>query len=63
MKKNLVLALILCTFLYSPAQNFIKGSVIDSASVPIPYCAMGLLNAKDSSLVKGNITDDSGQFI
>jgi iron complex outermembrane recepter protein len=44
------------------AQNFIKGSVADSVNAPIPYCALALLNAADSNLVKGNITDDKGEY-
>ncbi|MDP1880835.1 MAG: TonB-dependent receptor [Parachlamydiaceae bacterium] len=47
----------------SYSQNLIKGSVLDTANVAIPYCAMALINASDSSLVKGNIADDNGEFI
>jgi len=62
--KKIVLITLLCSsFLGSYAQNFIKGSVIDSAGSPVPYCALAILNAKDSSLVKGNVCDDKGEFI
>lgn len=39
-----------------------KGTVVDSAGAPVPYCSMVLLNAKDSSIVKGNVTDEKGEF-
>ncbi|MGZ3884573.1 MAG: TonB-dependent receptor domain-containing protein [Bacteroidia bacterium] len=44
------------------AQNFIKGTVSDSAGAPVPFCAMALMNTADSSLVKGNVTDEKGSF-
>ncbi|MGZ3865175.1 MAG: outer membrane beta-barrel protein [Bacteroidia bacterium] len=40
-----------------------KGTVTDSTKAPVAYCAIALLNAKDSSLVKGNISDSTGQFV
>jgi len=45
------------------SQNLIKGSVADSTGAPIPFCALALVNAKDSSLVKGNVADDKGEFL
>ncbi len=44
------------------SQNSINGKISDSASVPLPFCALALLNASDSSIVKGNITDENGGF-
>src|SRR5579863_5620596 len=44
-------------------QTIIKGSVTDSLNVPVPYAAIGLLDAKDSSLVKGGLSTDSGVYI
>ncbi|HXP52100.1 MAG TPA: TonB-dependent receptor, partial [Bacteroidia bacterium] len=48
---------------YSFAQYTIRGSVSDSTSSPVQFVAVGLLNAKDSSVVKGTITSDSGAYI
>jgi hypothetical protein len=47
----------------SYSQNFIKGTVTDTTQNPVSFCAMALMNAKDSSLVKGNISDSAGNFI
>lgn len=62
MKRTL---LCLFTFLsfFLRSQNSIIGSVVDSTKAPIPFCAMALMNAKDSSLVKGNVADSAGGFI
>jgi iron complex outermembrane recepter protein len=58
-------ALILAIFaaLCSYSQNFIKGTVSDSLHKPVSYCAMALFNAKDSSQVKGNVSDSAGAYI
>lgn len=61
-KTSCLLLLFICTFFNSTAQNFIKGSVSDTTNAPVPFCALGLLKAQDSSLVKGNVTDDNGKF-
>jgi iron complex outermembrane recepter protein len=63
MTKSLLLCFLMCLGLHSHSQNFIKGTVTDSTKSPISYCSLALLYAKDSSLVKGNIADSSGNFI
>jgi iron complex outermembrane receptor protein len=45
------------------SQNFVKGSIVDSTKSPVAYCALALLHAKDSSIVKGNVADEKGEFI
>lgn len=45
------------------SQNVIKGTIADSTKAPVPFCAVALLNAKDSSLVKGTLADENGNFI
>jgi iron complex outermembrane receptor protein len=64
-KKSIFIGIIAfcCSAFNLPAQNFIKGLVTDTANTPVPYCAMAILNAKDSSLVKGNVTNETGEFI
>ncbi|WP_317900014.1 outer membrane beta-barrel protein [Aurantibacillus circumpalustris] len=47
----------------SEAQVLIKGSVIDSLSNPVSFCAVGLLAKADSSIYKGNLTDVIGSFV
>lgn len=44
------------------AQCLIKGSITDSAKTAVPFAATGLLSAKDSSLINGVLTNDSGSF-
>lgn len=63
MKKILPLVLLLHLAFSLNSQNSIKGLVSDSTNAPVPFCAMALMNAKDSSLVKGNVSDSVGQFV
>ncbi len=44
------------------AQCTITGNVKDSLNSPIPYAAVGLLNAKDSAILKGTLGNDSGTY-
>jgi iron complex outermembrane receptor protein len=63
MTKALALAVLICSGTFSYSQNFIKGVITDSTQAPVSYCSMALLNAKDSSQVKGNISDSAGFYI
>ena len=44
------------------AQTLLKGRVLDEQQKPLSYANVLLLQAKDSSLVKGAVTDDAGLF-
>jgi iron complex outermembrane receptor protein len=44
------------------AQSFIKGTVKDSTGSALSFASVGLMNAKDSSLVKGNVSDEKGNY-
>ena len=57
------LLIALCLSLGAYSQNSIKGSVADSTQSVVPFCSMVLLNAADSSQVKGNISDSAGTFV
>ncbi|MBA2611927.1 MAG: TonB-dependent receptor [Bacteroidetes bacterium] len=64
LNKTIVGAIVFFFFTFNlSAQNFIKGTVVDSTNTPISYCALAILNVTDSSIVKGNITDDKGEFV
>ncbi len=63
MKKSLILTLLTFVSVFSFSQNFIKGVIIDSTQAPISYCSMALMNAKDSTQVKGNVSDSMGLYI
>ncbi|HXB11422.1 MAG TPA: TonB-dependent receptor [Bacteroidia bacterium] len=44
------------------AQCTVSGTINDSLNSPFPYSTVGLLKAKDSSIVKGTITGDNGHY-
>ncbi|MGZ3884851.1 MAG: outer membrane beta-barrel protein, partial [Bacteroidia bacterium] len=58
-----VLLFCLCLPFLGYSQNRIDGKIIDDKQSPVPFCALALLNAADSSLVKGNITTENGEFV
>ncbi|WP_440880064.1 outer membrane beta-barrel protein [Tenacibaculum sp. C7A-26P2] len=45
------------------AQFEVKGKVIDQNGNPLPYVNILLLEDENESMIKGEITDDSGNFI
>lgn len=45
-----------------PATAKVSGSLIDVQNKPVSYATVSLLSAKDSSLVKGGLTDDAGNY-
>ena len=58
--------LILCAFslaLKINAQSFVKGRIIDSLNKPVPFCALGMIKLSDSTVLKGTLTNDEGEFI
>ena len=64
MLRHLVLFFLLFIFLKeSRAQSFIKGSLLDSLGKPVPFCVVGLVSAKDSSIAKGSVTSEDGKFV
>ena len=56
----LILCMLCATKFYS--QCAIQGKITDSVQTPISFNAIGLINYKDSSIVKGVITNDEGLF-
>ncbi|HYF29557.1 MAG TPA: TonB-dependent receptor [Chitinophagaceae bacterium] len=62
--KTLLSCLMLCWFIESAAQQSarITGVVADEKNKPIEHASVMLLHAKDSSLVKGGVTNASGVF-
>ena len=45
------------------AQSTIKGTIHDAEDQPLAYSNVLLLQASDSTLVRGSISQDDGQFI
>lgn len=70
MKSFNLLLLICCFFLllFSNQANAqdtgeISGKVLDEALKAFPYASVSLLNAKDSTAVKGTLTGDNGLYV
>jgi hypothetical protein len=61
-KKTIILSLVFFIFYNIHAQNFITGKIINPDSKPIANVNILLLNPIDSSLIKGDITNSTGQF-
>ena len=61
MKKILSVIFILCSsFVFS--QIKLSGVVTDSLGMPVPFAPIGLLSLPDSNIVKGTITDETGNY-
>lgn len=64
--KNLFTLLIICfpLFAFSKNEGFsVKGKVLDVNSEPLAYVNILLINPVDSSLIKGSVTNESGEFL
>lgn len=57
----LVVLTVFPLFSFSQTGN-VNGTLNDSKGSPVPYANVLLLQASDSSLVKGSVTDESGKF-
>ncbi len=59
----LFLGCFLCFIHFTAAQTFqISGSVIDNNNETVPFANVLVLKTADSTLVKGSLTDDNGNF-
>jgi iron complex outermembrane receptor protein len=56
-----ILTFIVFIFAVLSVNSQITGTVLDSVSHALPYCAVGLLKS-DSTILKGTMTDDKGKF-
>jgi hypothetical protein len=62
MKKLLFLLNFTLFAFVSNAQVEVQGKITDEKNAPLPFVSVALLSAKDSTLVKGALTDESGNF-
>lgn len=53
---------VLSSFSFNAAAGHITGTVKDNKNKPVPYITVLLLQSKDSSLVKGDITNENGIY-
>jgi len=64
LRSSLSILVILCFYVISIGQNLsISGNIVDNKNVGIPFATIILKSAKDSSMVKADITTDNGSFI
>ena len=66
MKQSKKLILLFCFLFASKAmlhsQCAIQGNVTDSLQIPLPFNSIALINYKDSSIIKGVMTDENGHY-
>lgn len=62
-KRKFLAAVFCLIFILSTGQNRVEGVIHNDKGNPLPYCALALLNSKDSSQVKGNITNENGSYL
>jgi hypothetical protein len=65
MRSHSCIALCLLLVLYKTtcSQSHIAGKIVDSLANPISFCVAGLYKANDSSLVKGTLSDETGNYV
>lgn len=56
------LILFFSSFTLNASSSTLKGVVKDQNNKPISFVTVMILNSKDSTLVKGDVTDEKGQF-
>ncbi len=61
--KIILCVLFLNSFSEVNAQFKITGSIVDIANAPVSYCPLALIKSSDSSIVKGSITTENGQYM
>ncbi|MEP6845760.1 MAG: outer membrane beta-barrel protein [Panacibacter sp.] len=62
MKVFFICSIVSCTIFPLNAQTKIRGTVFSTDGKPLEHASVLLLNAKDSSLVKGTLTDMNGSY-
>lgn len=59
---SVIVCCLLCSFSFSVSAKSASGIVKDQKNKPLSYVTVLLLNSKDSSLVKGDYTNDKGEY-
>lgn len=62
MEKQLLLVWLLLLAGTMTAQTTIQGKITDEKNAALPFVSVALLSAKDSALVKGALTNETGNF-
>ncbi|MBC7885651.1 MAG: carboxypeptidase regulatory-like domain-containing protein [Saprospiraceae bacterium] len=45
------------------AQAIIKGAIKDETGLPVQYASAGLIDAADSTLIRGSLSDENGMYL
>lgn len=61
--KYFYIFLLVAVSINSFGQGIIKGKLEDEKKSPVPYATVVLKNSSDSSIVKNELSDESGQFV
>ena len=64
MKQFITFTILVFSYYFSLAQNAaqVSGKIVGDNNKPLPAATVGLLKAKDSSLVKTAVTNNGGLF-
>lgn len=57
-----ILSFLLAVTVQTVAQTKVDGYVVDNSDNPVPYATVVLKSLSDSTVVKGNITDEKGYY-
>ena len=61
-KQQLIIWLLLSCFSHY-AQNKLEGKVGDAKGEVVPFCPLALMNAADSTIIKGTLTNEDGNYV
>ena len=63
MKKGILLAFLFSLAALAEAQNSVCGRLVSAKDQqPIPYANIAMMRASDTTFLRGEITDEKGQF-
>lgn len=60
--KSILIYIALSSFSFLQAQNIISGKVITANQQPVPSAIISLLDAETNSFIKGELSNDTGNF-
>lgn len=63
MRLSFTFLFIFALYTYNYGQANIKGTIKDENGLPVSFATAALLSAKDSTLIKGSLTDDDGNYL
>jgi hypothetical protein len=61
--KRIACLYFLCVFTNAAYAQSIKGCIVDSVKTPVPFATIAVISSKDSSIIRGSISDENGNFL